>query len=109
MAVEYAWNRRKIELADLLELAIEKALTENERKIISQFYYENLTVTEIAAFSEKSYNAVKKSLKTAEKKLFEKLEYAAMYIHNLENPELSEEKIKEAKAISVLRKNQCVE
>lgn len=98
--VEYAWRRRRVELADLLTLAIERELTPAEREVIEKIYYENLTVTEVAAFTGKTYQAVRKALKNAQRKLREKLEYVTMYISNSEAPELVPLKLREAQMIA---------
>ncbi len=103
--VEYAWRKRRVELADLLKLAIKKELTPAEREAIEKIYYENLTVTEVAAFTGKSYQAVKKSLNNAHRKLRERLEYVTMFISDSQAPELVPLKLKEAEMAAFAKKD----
>ena len=99
--VEYAWRKRRVELALLVERAIENELTEREKSVIHDRFYENMTVTEIAEKNGISHQGVRKVLLNAERKIKEKLEYAVYYIHDSEKRELVPLKIREAMVISL--------
>lgn len=76
---EYAWRKRGVDMAVLLEKAIETELSDNERKTIRERWYDSLTVSEIAAKQGISSAAVSVTLKRAQEKLRKVLRYAVGY------------------------------
>lgn len=76
---EYAWRKRGVDMAVLLEKAIETELSENERITIRERWYESMSVGEIAAKQKISSAAVSVTLKRAQEKLHRALRYAVGY------------------------------
>ena len=66
---EYAWRKRGVDMAILLEKAIEAELSESERKAVRAHWYESMSVKEIAASQGISSAAVSVTLKRAQDKL----------------------------------------
>ncbi len=82
--VEYAWRKRKTDLADILALAMERELTEREREVIKDSYFNEMSAREIAdkfGFSRAAAGAVKKR---AENKLKKALYYLKIYLADFE-------------------------
>ena len=46
--VAYAWRKREVDMALLLEFAIENELTENEKDIVTDRWYDSLSYSQIA-------------------------------------------------------------
>jgi predicted DNA-binding protein (UPF0251 family)/DNA-binding XRE family transcriptional regulator len=76
---EYAWRKRGVDLAMLLEHAIENELSEAEKSAVRNRWFESMTVSEIAAMQGISTAAVSVTLKRAQDKLFRALNYAVKY------------------------------
>lgn len=76
---EYAWRKRSVDLAALLEIAISKELTENERLTVTDFWFESLSVTQISHKRGVSPAAVHSTLSRAQEKLHNALEYTVKY------------------------------
>ena len=76
---EYAWRKRGVDMAILLEKAIEAELSESERKAVRAHWYESMSVKEIAASQGISSAAVSVTLKRAQDKLHRALRYAVGY------------------------------
>ena len=80
---EYAWRKREIDMADLLEKAIENELTETEREAVMLYWFESETITEISAKKGVNVSAVKRTLERAQEKLEKALKYAVIYQNQL--------------------------
>ncbi len=80
---EYAWRKREIDMANLLEKAIENELTETEREAVMLYWFESETITEISAKKGVNVSAVKRTLERAQEKLEKALKYAVIYQNQL--------------------------
>lgn len=78
--VEYAWRRRKKDLADILSLAIDRELTERERDVIKDYYFNDMSAEEIARKRGISRAAANAAKKRAEQKLRKALCYLKIYL-----------------------------
>lgn len=76
---EYAWRKRSVDLAALLEIAIERELSDTERLTVTDFWFESLTLTQIAQKRSVSPAAVHATLARAQEKLRKALEYTVKY------------------------------
>lgn len=76
---EYAWRKRDVDMAILLEKAIANELTETERNAVTDHWYNNETVTQIAEKRQINPSAVKRTLSRAQEKLERVLGYAVCY------------------------------
>ena len=81
--VEYAWRKRETDMALLLDTAIERELTENERRVIHAFYFEEKDCSEIAAEFSLTASTVRETRKRAERKLKKALAYLYMYMTDM--------------------------
>lgn len=75
----YAWRKREVDMALLLERAIENELTEKERSIVKDKWYNSLSFSQIALNRGISPAAVKKTADRALKKLESVLQYVVFY------------------------------
>jgi len=82
---EYAWRSRTVDLAMLVTQAVEQDLTETERETVTKYWYDDMTLTEIAAETGRAPPNVARTLERAHKKLFSVLRYVVQYQHNLES------------------------
>lgn len=77
--VEYAWRRRRTDLADLVNVAIERELTDSEKGIVTDIYFNYMTPRKVAEKRKISTSAVYKTLRVATEKLKKPLSYVVMY------------------------------
>ena len=77
--VEYAWRRRRTDLADLVNVAIERELTDSEKGIVTDIYFNYMTPRQVAEKRKISTSAVYKTLRVATEKLKKPLSYVVMY------------------------------
>lgn len=80
---EYAWRKRGVDMAILLESAIENELSENERQMIREKWFDGLTPLEIAKKNGVGKSNVSMTLVRAQEKLRHALSYAVRYQHML--------------------------
>lgn len=80
---EYAWRKRGVDMAVLLEHAIENELSTAEKSAVRSRWFESMTVGEIAAMQGISSAAVSVTLKRAQDKLHRVLRYAVAYQNNV--------------------------
>lgn len=80
---EYAWRKRSVDLAVLLESAIEKELSETEKGIITAFWFEDKSISVIADERSISPAAVHSNLERAQLKLKNVLEYTVRYQNDI--------------------------
>ncbi|MBR6701566.1 MAG: transcriptional regulator [Clostridia bacterium] len=78
--VEYAWRKRETDMALLLDTAIERELTDNERRVIYARYFEDKSVSEIAKELSLAPSSVRETRLRAERKLKKALAYLYMYV-----------------------------
>lgn len=82
---EYAWRKRDVDMANLLEKAIENELTEIERETVELYWFESESITDIASQKNINASAVKRTLARAKEKLENALKYAVMYQNELQS------------------------
>ncbi|MBQ8763957.1 MAG: helix-turn-helix domain-containing protein [Clostridia bacterium] len=75
----YAWRKREVDMSLLLEKAIENELTENERAVVTDKWYNSLSLTQIARNRGISPAAVKHTSERALEKLEKVLKYVVFY------------------------------
>lgn len=80
---EYAWRKRDVDMAVLLDKAIESELTETERETVILYWFESETATEIAKRKGINPSAVNRTLTRAQEKLEKALKYAVIYQNQL--------------------------
>lgn len=100
---EYAWRKREVDMALLLERAIEKELTEAERSVVRLHWYDQKSITDISQAKGISASAVKKTLKRAQAKLENVLSYAVCYQQNVISENIIPVIIGRARVISAAR------
>lgn len=76
---EYAWRKRDVDMAVLLEYAIENELSEAEKNAVRDMWFDSLNVAEISSKRGISPAAVSVTLKRAQDKLYRVLGYAVKY------------------------------
>lgn len=96
----YAWRKRDIDLSLLLERAIETELSETERKIIEEYFYNSKKLVTVARERGVSSSAVGKTLERAIRKLRDALKYVVMYQREIENESVVPLALRRAAAIS---------
>lgn len=75
----YAWRKREVDMAALLERAIQVELSKTERETITEYWYNSLTASQIASKRGVTPAAIKNTLDRAQEKLERVLSYAVMY------------------------------
>lgn len=80
---EYAWRKREVDLSFLLEMAIKTELTDFEREVITGFWFDSKSVSQLAKSRGCSISLISKTLKNGEEKLERVLRYVVMYQENL--------------------------
>ena len=81
----FAWRKREVDLSRLLEYAIENELTETEREIVEDKWYNSLSMSQIARNRGISVAAVRKTSERAIEKLERVLKYVVFYQRDLMN------------------------
>lgn len=100
----YAWRKRGVDMSILLERAMESELTGIERDTLRAFWFESLSVSEIARLRKISTAAVSDTIARAKEKLKRTLKYAVMYQHDILNEETAlPMALARAKAIAAAR------
>lgn len=100
---EYAWRKRSVDLAILLEGAIENELTPLERETIKEFWYNSKTLTRIAADRGVAPSSVSATLERAQGKLKKVLGYAVRYQHDVNNESIIPLALGRARVIAAAR------
>ena len=101
----YAWRKREVDMSFLLEKAIQKELTEAERGVISEFWFEEKTLTEIARKRNIAASSVKGTLGRAQAKLERVLSYAVRYQQGVADESITPLVLGRARVIAAARKN----
>lgn len=99
--VEYAWRKRRVDLASLLEIAIEEELTDREKSVIKDLFYNEMTVTQLARRDDVSTSAVSLVACTAKEKLKKALRYVVMYQNDFADAGLTAPFVADAVTVSV--------
>ncbi|HZK38720.1 MAG TPA: sigma factor-like helix-turn-helix DNA-binding protein [Clostridia bacterium] len=86
---EYAWRRRTVNLATLVCDAVEEDLSDNEREAIEKYWFDGMTITQIAAATGRAAPNVSRTLEKARQKLYGVLRHTVKYQYNLENTDLT--------------------
>lgn len=76
---EYAWRKRDVDMAVLLEYAIENELSEAEKNTVRDTWFDSMSIAEISSKRGISPSAVSVTLKRAQDKLYHALGYAVKY------------------------------
>lgn len=81
---EYAWRKRGVDLAILLEKAIETELTPLERETVTEYWFNSKTLSVISAERGTAPSTVSITLDRAKSKLKKVLGYAVRYQHDID-------------------------
>ncbi len=93
---EYAWRRRTVDLATLVCDAVEEDLSDNEREAVKKYWFEGMTITQIAAATGRAAPNVARTLEKARQKLYSVLRHTVKYQYNLENTDLTPVAVRKA-------------
>lgn len=80
---EYAWRKREVDMALLLERAIISELTDAERTAVKLHWFKGESITQISDEKDISPSAVKRTLDRANEKLEKALSYVVYYQQNV--------------------------
>ena len=100
---EYAWRKRDVDMAILLEKAIENELTETERDAVIRHWFDFESVTAIAQGKGINPSAVKRTLERAQDKLEKVLRYAVFYQNEQKNENIVPLVLGRARVIAAAR------
>lgn len=100
---EYAWRKRSVDLAILLEGAIENELTALEREAIKEYWYNAKNLTQIAAEKGIAPSTVSVTLERAQGKLKKALGYAVRYQHDVSSESIIPLALGRARVIAAAR------
>ncbi|MBQ3044640.1 MAG: helix-turn-helix domain-containing protein [Clostridia bacterium] len=100
---EYAWRKRDVDMAILLEKAIENELTETEREAVRRHWFDFESVTAIAQGKGINPSAVKRTLERAQDKLEKVLRYAVFYQNEQKNENIVPLVLGRARVIAAAR------
>lgn len=106
---EYAWRKRDVDMALLLELAIENELTENEKNIVRDKWYNSLSVSQIARNRGVTLNAVRHTSDRALAKLENALKYVVFYQRDISVESIVPATVARAAMIASARKNKSAD
>ncbi len=79
----YAWRKREVDLALLLEKAIQNELTETEQDAVVDYWFNGMSQIQIARKNGISQTAVKSTIERAKTKLERVLSYVVCYQQNV--------------------------
>lgn len=105
----YAWRKREVDMSLLLEMAIENELTEKEKSIIRDKWFNSLSYSQIALNRGISPAAVKQTSDRALKKLENVLQYVVFYQRDIINESIVPAAAGRAKVILSAKKMKPVE
>lgn len=69
----------KLAISDVLAAVIQNELSETEKRAVNLYWFERQRVSKIAQSAGISSDAVRKTLKRAEKKIYQSLKYVVLY------------------------------
>ena len=100
---EYAWRKREVDLSFLLEKAIKTELTDFEREVITGYWFDSKSVSQLAKSRGCSVSLISKTLKNGEERLERVLRYVVMYQENLSDESAISLILGRARAVSAAR------
>lgn len=100
----YAWRKREVDMALLLEKAIENELTETERSIVEDVWYNSLSFSQIARNRGINPSAVKRTSERALERLEKVLKYVVFYQKNIMDESVIPVAVARARVIISARK-----
>lgn len=100
---EYAWRKREVDMALLLEKAIENELTDSERSVVRLHWFDGKSANDISQINGISPVAVRKTLRRSQEKLERVLRYAVCYQQNVISESVIPVVVGRAKVISAAR------
>lgn len=100
---EYAWRKRSVDLAILLEGAIENELTALECETIKEYWFNAKTLTRIASERGIAPSTVSATLERAQGKLKKVLGYAVRYQHDVSSESIIPLALGRARVIAAAR------
>lgn len=100
---EYAWRKRSVDLAILLEGAVENELTPLERETIKEYWYNTKSLSRIAAERGIAPSTVSATLERAQGKLKKVLGYAVRYQHDVNSESIIPLALGRARVIAAAR------
>lgn len=103
----YAWRRRDIDMALLLRRAIDRELTPAEKETTMLFWFENMTVAQIAAKQGVHHSAVSRTLARAKDKLYHALSYVAEYQRSAADETVVHTALRRAAVIAAAREGRA--
>ncbi len=101
---EYAWRRRTVDLASLVCDAVEEDLSDNEREAVEKYWFDGMTITQIAAATGRAAPNVVRTLEKAKQKLYGVLRHTVKYQYNLETTDLTPVAVRKALAVAAAGK-----
>ena len=99
----YALRKRDVDMSFLLEKAIERELSETEREVVIDYWYNSLSLSQIAKNNGITPAAVNKTLERACEKIEKALSYVVMYQQRVEDSSLVPLVLARAKVIAAAR------
>ena len=99
----YAFRKREVDLALLLEIAIENELTDKEKKVIEERWYNSLSLSEISRNLGVSPSAVKRTSDRALEKLERVLRYVVFYQRDITEESIVTVSVGRARVIASAR------
>ena len=100
--VEYALRKSQLDLADLLNIAVERELSEKEREAVNEVYYKGVSPGDFAEERGISPSAVYCLLTSAKQRLKNALYYVMLYLDGYEGKE-KEGRVYESLAVNRAR------
>lgn len=100
----YALRKREVDLALLLEIAIENELTDKEKKVVQERWYNSLSLSDISRNFGVSPSAVKRTSDRALEKLERVLRYVVFYQRDITEESVVPSSVGRARVIASARK-----
>ena len=72
---EYAWRKRDVDMAILLEKAIENELTERQRLMIGLYYFKGMNIPKIAEMLGVNRSTVSRTISRGRRSILEKMKF----------------------------------
>lgn len=99
----YAWRKRTVDLAVLLEQAVQQELTARERAAVRLHWFRSMSVRETAKALALSPSTVGGTLCRAQQKIEHALQYVVQYQHDVTAPSLVPLAVRMAAAVAAAR------
>ncbi len=105
----YAWRKREVDMSMLLEKAIENELTETEKSVVEDRWFNSLSMSQIARNRGISPAAVKHTCERALEKLEKVLRYVVFYQQDITEESVVPAAICRARVIASARHTECAD